>query len=44
MITPKILKIKKYLFLISGVIFVATFSHILYSYLYEDAEIKPVKG
>lgn len=43
MITQKLIKIRKYLFLISIAVFVVTLSHLVYLYLYENAIIKPVK-
>lgn len=36
-------KIKKYLFFISIIIFLSTFSHILYSYLYTWAKVVPIE-
>lgn len=43
MITQKIKKIKKYLFLISIMFFVLTLWHLTYSYLYSDSKNLPVK-
>ena len=39
----KILKLKKYLFLISIIFLVTSFSHLLYSYLYSDSELIAIK-
>ncbi|QFR39693.1 hypothetical protein A9Q91_05735 [Candidatus Gracilibacteria bacterium 28_42_T64] len=44
MIKNRIIKLKKYLFLISVIFFVTTFSHLLYTYLYNDSELIPLKG
>lgn len=43
MITQKIKKLRKYLFLISVVFFVLTLSHLTYSYIYSDSKNLPVK-
>lgn len=39
----KLLKLKKYLFYISIIFAISTFFHLLNSYLYHDAELKPIK-
>lgn len=39
----KILKLKKYLFLISIIFLIASFSHLLYSYLYSDSKQVPIE-
>lgn len=43
MISQKLKKIKKYLFLISVAVFAVTLFHLIYVYLYDNAIIKPVK-
>lgn len=43
MIPNKILKLKKYLFLISIIFFVLSLSHLIYYFLYDDAELVPIK-
>lgn len=43
MITQKLIKLKKYLFLISIIFLFTSFFHLLFIYLYEDAKIVPVK-
>lgn len=43
MTTMKMKKIRKYLFLISVMSLFVSFFHLLYMYLYEDAEIIPIK-
>lgn len=44
MITQNIIKLKKYLFLISILFLFITLSHLIYTYLYENAKTIPVKG
>lgn len=43
MTTIKVKKVRKYLFLVSVAIFVSSFFHLIYLYLYSDAEVIPVK-
>jgi len=43
MITQKLIKLKKYLFLISIIFLFSSFFHLLFIYLYEDAKVVPVK-
>lgn len=44
MIKTNLLKLKKYLFLISLFILLITFSHIVYEYVFFDAKSIPIKG
>ncbi len=44
MIYNKIIKLKKYLFLISIVFFVLTLTHLVYTYIYDDSKLVPIKG
>ncbi|MDP2090683.1 MAG: ABC transporter substrate-binding protein [Candidatus Gracilibacteria bacterium] len=44
MIYNKIIKLKKYLFLISVVFFVISLTHLVYMYIYDDSKIVPIKG
>ncbi len=44
MITDKILKLKKYLFLISILFLVVSLSHLVYLFLYSDSKVLPEKG
>lgn len=39
----KIFKLKKYLFYVSVIFLLTTFTHLLNSYLYHDSELKPIK-
>lgn len=43
MINNKIIKLKKYLFLISILFLVLSFSHLIYIYTYNDAKLVPIK-
>ncbi|MDC0506153.1 ABC transporter substrate-binding protein [Candidatus Gracilibacteria bacterium] len=40
----KIFKLKKYLFYVSVIFVIFTFTHLLNTYLYHDSELKPIKG
>lgn len=44
MITQKLVKLKKYLFLISILFLFLSTIHLSYIYLYENAEVTPIKG
>jgi len=44
MIQNKIIKLKKYLFLISIVFFVISFIHLIYIFIYNDSKMVPIKG
>lgn len=44
MIYNKIIKLKKYLFLISIVFFIVSLTHLIYTYIYNDTKLVPIKG
>ncbi|MCD5385126.1 ABC transporter substrate-binding protein [Candidatus Gracilibacteria bacterium] len=44
MIYNKIIKLKKYLFLISILFFVLSLTHLIYLFLYSDSKLVPIKG
>jgi hypothetical protein len=44
MINEKIIKLKKYLFLISILFLVLSLTHLAYIFLYNDSKLVPIEG